>query len=242
MTTPALSISNLHFAYPDNPDVLCGVDLTIAPGERVGLIGPNGAGKTTLFHSICGVLKPTAGEISLFGKPVQPGKFHPEVGLVFQYPEDQIFSPSVRDDIAFGPLNMGLAQEEVTRRVDATMARMGLTEFAERPPHHLSGGQKRTVAIAGVQAMQPQLVIYDEPSANLDIRSRRRLINDLCESEETVLVASHDLEMILEVCERVFLLDEGRIIASGPTRRMMADSALMEAHGLERPHSLEPHG
>ena len=245
MIEQALSITDLRFSYPDNPEVLRGVQLTIAAGEHVGLIGPNGAGKTTLFHSICGVLKPTAGEIQLFGKPVQPGKFHPEVGLVFQYPDDQIFSPSVRDDIAFGPLNMGLPPDEVTRRVAETMARMEIAEFAERPPHHLSGGQKRTVAIAGVQAMHPQLVIYDEPSANLDIRSRRRLITYLQNSDETLLVSSHDLELILEVCQRVFLLDDGHIIASGPTREIMADSALMEAHGLERPHSLayhvEPH-
>lgn len=214
MSEPALSITNLRFSYPDNPEVLRGVQLEIMPGERVGLIGPNGAGKTTLFLSICGVLKPTAGEILLFGAPVQPGKFHPEVGLVFQYPDDQIFSPSVRDDIAFGLLNMGLPVDEVNQRVESTLARMNLKELADRPPHHLSGGQKRTVAIAGVQAMQPKLIIYDEPSANLDIRSRRRLINHLCSAEETSLVSSHDLELILEVCQRVFLLDEGHIIAS----------------------------
>lgn len=153
----------------------------------------------------------------------------------------RIFSPSVRDDIAFGPLNMGLPHGEVERRVDETMARMGIAEFAERPPHHLSGGQKRTVAIAGVQAMHPQLVIYDEPSANLDIRSRRRLINYLRDSTETILVSSHDLELILEVCQRVFLLDGGHIIANGPTKTIMSNSELMEAHGLERPHSLAPH-
>lgn len=241
MTDLALAISNLRFSYPDNPEVLRGVHLEIAPGEHIGLIGPNGAGKTTLFLSICGVLKPAAGNIHLFGKPVQPGKFHPEVGLVFQYPDDQIFAPSVRDDIAFGPLNMGLPQAEVQRRVDETIARMELAEFAARPPHHLSGGQKRMVAIAGVQAMHPQLVIYDEPSANLDIRARRRLINYLRDSAETLLVSSHDLELILEVCARVFLLDDGHIIASGPTQTIMANRELMEAHGLERPHSLTQH-
>ena len=238
---PALSITNLRFSYPDNPEVLRGVNLAINAGEHVGLIGPNGAGKTTLFLSICGVLKPTDGTVRLFDEPVEAGKFHPEIGLVFQYPDDQIFSPSVRDDIAFGPLNMGLPQDEVAQRVDATMARLGLTELAERPPHHLSGGQKRTVAIAGVQAMEPQFVIYDEPSANLDIRSRRRLINHLNASDETLLVSSHDLELILEVCQRVFLLDDGQIIASGATREIMSNSALMEAHGLERPHSLAHH-
>ena len=179
--------------------------------------------------------------MQLFGQTVQAGKFHPKVGLVFQYPDDQIFSPSVRDDIAFGPLNMGVPQDEVDRRVDDVLTRMEIADLAERPPHHLSGGQKRTVAIAGVQAMHPELVIYDEPSANLDIRSRRRLINYLTASPETILVSSHDLELILEVCQRVFLLDGGEIIAHGPTHEIMAQSDLMEAHGLERPHSLAFH-
>jgi cobalt/nickel transport system ATP-binding protein len=241
MAEQALTISNLRFSYPDNPEVLQGINLALADGERVGLVGPNGAGKTTLFLSICGVLKPTAGDILLYGTPVRPGTFHPDVGLVFQYPDDQIFSPSVRDDIAFGPLNMGLPAEEVDARVEATITRLQLNELADRPPHHLSGGQKRMVAIAGVQAMHPRLVIYDEPSANLDIRSRRRLINYLINSQGTTLVSSHDLELIIEVCQRVLLLDQGRIIAAGPTRDIMADSALMEAHGLERPHSLTPH-
>lgn len=241
MTNHALAITNLRFLYPEGEEVLRGIDLTIAPGERVGLIGPNGAGKTTLFLSICGVLKPAAGSVQLFGEAVQPGSFHPDVGLVFQYPDDQIFSPSVRDDVAFGPLNMGLAREEVERRVDETLAGMGIADLAERPPHHLSGGQKRMVAIAGIQVMHPRIIIYDEPSANLDIRARRRLINHLQAGTGTTLVSSHDLELVVEVCERVFVLDEGRIVAEGPTKEIMADSALMEAHGLERPHSLTPH-
>lgn len=240
-TETALAIKNLHFTYPDTPSVLRGIDLTIDAGERVGLIGPNGAGKTTLFLSMCGVLKPDSGEIDLFGQPVTPGKFHPEVGLVFQYPNDQLFSPSVRDDIAFGPFNMGLSQEQVDARTEAAMSQTGITHLADRPPHHLSGGQKRMVAIAGVRAMQPKLIIYDEPSANLDIRSRRRLIRFLQASDETILLASHDLELILEVCDRVILLDEGQIIRTGPARELMADSKLMETHGLERPHSLTPH-
>lgn len=238
---PALTIIDLRFSYPDTPEVLQGISLELQAGERVGLVGPNGAGKTTLFMTICGVLKPTLGEVSLFGQVVQAGKFHPKVGLVFQYPNDQLFSPSVRDDVAFGPLNMGLSRPEVDSRVNDVMARTGITDLAERAPHHLSGGQKRMVAIAGVQAMQPQLIIYDEPSANLDIRSRRRLISHLQTSSETTLVSSHDLELILEVCDRVILLDEGRIIADGPAKQVMGNSDLMEAHGLERPHSLAHH-
>ncbi len=237
----ALSITNLEFSYPDNPTVLHDITLNIEAGERIGLIGPNGAGKTTLFMTICGVLKPTGGEVKLFDELVTAGQFHPKVGLVFQYPSDQLFSPSVRDDIAFGPLNLGIAPTEVNQRVDDILTRTGLSQFAERPPHHLSGGQKRMVAIAGVQVMQPQLIIYDEPSANLDIRSRRKLIQFIQASSETILVSSHDLELILEVCQRVILLDGGQIVAQGDARDLMSDSQLMEAHGLERPHSLEHH-
>lgn len=236
----ALTIHDLHFAYPE-VQVLRGISLTIETGERVGLIGPNGVGKTTLFHAVCGVLKPTSGAIDLFGRTVKAGQFHPEVGLVFQYPDDQLFSPSVRDDIAFGPLNMGLSSEEVTERVDYALSLTGISEFADRAPHHLSGGQKRMVAIAGVQAMRPKLIIYDEPSANLDIRARRRLISFMSESAETLLVSSHDLELILEVCERVILLDAGEIVADGVPTQIMGDETLMDAHGLEVPHSLRPH-
>lgn len=237
----ALSITDLRFAYPDQPEVLQGLSLQIAEGERVGLIGPNGVGKTTLFHSICGILRPTGGTVEIFGQGVRAGSFHPEVGLLFQYPDDQLFLPSVYDDIAFGPRNMGLSKQQVAARVEEAMRIAGVSELAERAPHHLSGGQKRMVAVAGVQAMRPRLVLYDEPSANLDIRSRRRLICYIEESEETVLISSHDLELILELCERVILLDHGRIIADGPTRMIMGNRDLMEQHGLEKPHSLLHH-
>lgn len=235
-----LHISELHFSYPGTP-VLNGISLKIADGERVGLIGPNGAGKTTLFHSICGVLRPSAGTITLFDQPVTPGRFHPEIGLVFQYPDDQLFSPTVWDDVAFGPLNMGIPYDEVERRVQEAMETTGITDLADRAPHHLSGGQKRMVAIAGIQAMKPRLIIYDEPSANLDIRSRRRLIRFIQASAETVLVSSHDLELVLEVCDRIVLLDQGAIVADGRAIDIMTSDQLMEAHGLERPHSLRPH-
>jgi cobalt/nickel transport system ATP-binding protein len=238
---PALEVCDLAFSYPDQAHVLHGVDLRVAPGERVGLIGPNGAGKTTLFYLACGVLKPDAGAVRLFGEPVRPGGFHPQVGLVFQNPDDQLFSPSVRDDVAFGPTNMGLAPEEVAGRVREALEMTGTAALADRPPHHLSGGEKRMVSIAGVLAMRPQLVIYDEPSSNLDIRSRRRLIEFLQTSPQALLIASHDLEFVLEVCARIVLLDRARVVADGPARAILGDAALMEAHGLERPHSLVPH-
>lgn len=237
----ALTIQNLTVAYPNQPTVISELNLEINTAERVGIIGPNGAGKTTLFHTMCGVIRPQMGDVHLFDNQVVPNQFHPDIGLLFQYPDDQLFSPSVRDDIAFGPRNMGLTAEEVARRVAEAMALTGVDSLAERPPHQLSGGQKRMVAIAGIKAMQPRLIIYDEPSANLDIRSRRRLINFIKTSPETVLVSSHDLELILEVCERVVLLDNGRIIADGPAKEVMSNATLMEAHGLEKPHSLSSH-
>ena len=238
---PALVVSGLWFSYPDMPNVLQDVSLEVMPGERVGLIGPNGAGKTTFFLGICGVLKPSAGEIVVLGKRVLNGDFRPEVGLVFQNPDDQLFCPSVRDDVAFGPLNMGLPRDEVEIRVAEALSTVGGAELADRPAHHLSEGEKRMVSIASVLAMRPRLVIHDEPSANLDIRSRRRLIRLMQASKETLLIASHDLELVLEICTRVVLIDGGRIIVDGDPRQVMGDDRLMEAHGQEKPHSLVPH-
>jgi cobalt/nickel transport system ATP-binding protein len=238
---PVLTARDLSFSYPDTPSVLNDVAIEVMPGERVGLIGPNGAGKTTLFLVVCGVLKPAAGLISLLGEPVAFGKFNPRAALVFQNPDDQLFCPTVREDVAFGPQNMGLPKEEVETRVKEALATVGASRFADRPVHHLSEGEKRIVSIASVLAMRPELVMYDEPSANLDIRSRRRLIRLLQSSAETILVASHDLELILEVCQRVILIDEGKIIVEGDPRQIMGDEQLMEAHGQEKPHSLIPH-
>ena len=234
----ALSVYDLSFAYPDHLQVLKGLNFQVSVGEKVGLIGPNGAGKTSLFLSICGALSPLSGEVMIFNHPVHPGDFRPEIGLVFQNPNDQLFSLSVRDDIAFGPLNMGLSADEVEARVQEALMLTGVSELADRPPHHLSGGEKRMAAIASVLAMRPQLMLYDEPSANLDIRSRRRLIQFLQASQQTIMVSSHDLDLILEVCDRVILLDQGEIIADGSAHEVMRDASLMEAHGLEKPNSL----
>jgi cobalt/nickel transport system ATP-binding protein len=238
---PVLTVSGLWFSYPDDQSTLKDIAFEVMPGQRVGLIGPNGAGKTTLFLVICGMLKPSAGAISLLGRPVAFGKFNPQAALVFQNPDDQLFCPSVREDVAFGLQNMGLPKEEVGVRVAEALSTVGASRLAERPVHHLSEGEKRIVSIASVLAMRPELVMYDEPSANLDIRSRRRLIRLLESSTETILVASHDLELILEVCQRVILIDEGRIVADGIPREIMGNQQLMEAHGQEKPHSLIPH-
>ena len=238
---PVITVSNLWFSYPERPNVLRDVSLAVLPGERVGLIGPNGSGKTTLFLQVSGILKPSAGKIVVFGMPVVNGDFRSDMGLVLQNPDDQLFCPSVRDDVAFGPRNMGLSEDEIDARVTEALSIVDALELADRPPHHLSEGEKRMVAIAGVLAMRPRLLIYDEPSANLDIRSRRRLIRLLHASTETILIASHDLELVLEVCQRVVLIDDGRIIADGNPRDVMGNDRLMEAHGQEKPHSLLPH-
>ena len=233
-----LIIEDLSFFYDDGRLIWQNIDLTIYPGERVGLIGPNGAGKTTLFLAICGILTPTAGKIILLDKPIQVGKFRPEIGLVFQNPDDQLFCTTVKDDIAFGPENMGFSPQEIDARVQQALGIAGVEHLVDRVPHQLSGGEKCMVAIAAIFAMQPQLILYDEPSANLDLRSRRRLIEFLQKSPETFMISCHDLELVLEVCDRVLLLDGGKIIADGKPQEVMADDKLMESHSLEKPHSL----
>jgi len=237
----AVTAQNLTFHYPGREPILKGVSLDIHDGQRVGIIGHNGCGKTTLFMLLCGVLTPSDGHIQLLGKPVEPGQFRPDVGMLFQDPDDQLFSPTVREDIGFGPQNMGLDENSVTEQVNQALQMTGMDPLAERAPHHLSGGEKQMVAIAGILAMQPKVVLYDEPTASLDLRTRRRLISFLQRSSETLLISSHDLEFILDVCDRILLIDNGQIIADGDPLDIMGDQALMEAHGLEKPHSLIPH-
>lgn len=237
---PVLAVAALSFAYPGHGPVLQAVSLTVQAGERVGIVGPNGAGKTTFFLLLCGMLSPATGTIMLSGTPVKPGTFRPEIGMVFQHPDDQLFCASVWEDVAFGPQNLGLSPDEVSSRVAAALALTGMQDLARRPPHHLSGGEKRMVAIAGVLAMQPRLVIYDEPSVYLDMRARRRLIQFLQSTPETFLLAAHDLDFILEVCQRVVVFDAGQIVADGPAHVILADAALLAAHGLECPARLQP--
>lgn len=237
----AIALHHVAFSYPETPGILHDITLAIRERERVGLIGHNGCGKTTLFMLICGMLQPSTGIITLFDQPVQPNQFYPEVGFLFQDPEDQLFSPSVWDDVAFGPQNLGLSDAEVTVRVETALEFTGTAPLAHRPPHHLSGGEKQMVAIAGLLAMCPRVLLYDEPTASLDLRTRRRLIQFLRRADETLLIASHDLEFLLEVCDRVVLIDEGRVIADGLAAEIMGNQGLMEAHGLEKPHSLIPH-
>ena len=236
--TKAISLSNLCFSYEQERSILTDINLEIASGENVGLIGANGAGKTSLFLAVCGILKPTYGEIKLFDRRIQTGEFNPEIGLVFQNPDDQLFCPTVRDDIAFGLENIGLPPQEVSARIDSALSLTGVKHLIDRISYQLSGGEKCMVAIAAVLAMQPQIVLYDEPSANLDLRSRRRLIQFLNSSHETTIISSHDLELIIEVCDRVVMLNQGRIAADGTPEEIMSDANLMLANGLEVPHSL----
>ena len=238
LKTKAISLNNLCFSYGQERSILTDINLEISAGETVGLIGANGAGKTSLFLTICGILRPTYGEIKLFNRPIQAGQFNPEIGLVFQNPDDQLFCPTVRDDVAFGLENIERPPEEIETRVNAALSLTGVTHLAERISHQLSGGEKCMVAIATVLAMLPQVVLYDEPSANLDLRARRRLIKFLQSSHETIIVSSHDLELIIEVCDRVIMLSQGRIVADGTPQKIMSNLGLMEVNGLEVPHSL----
>ena len=238
-TTPFLKVNNLSFAYDPHSPILRTINFSLAQGEKVGIIGGNGAGKTTLFLSICGILRPTAGEIHLLGKHIKTGQFYPEVGFIFQNPDDQLFCPTVREDITFGLENLGLEITEIDRRTTEAMELTGITALAERMPQHLSGGEKCMVAIAAILAMYPRIVLYDEPNANLDLRSRRRLISFLQNSSQTIMLSSHDLEMILEVCNRVIVLNQGQIVADGLPKNIMANWQLMEENGLEVPNSLK---
>jgi len=235
----AVRICRLSYTYPGQAPILERINLAIGAGEKVGLIGPNGAGKTTLFLLITGILNSASGQVSVYDQPVKPGTFNPRVGMIFQHTADQLINPTVREDIAFGPQNMGLDEEEIKRRITGSVDLAGIQHLLDRPPHHLSAGEQRLVALCGILAMEPCLLIMDEPTSDLDIRYRRRLIKILeGMKDKTLLIASHDLEFILETCSRVILLEGGAICSDGNPKEVMADKDLMEKHGLEVPHSL----
>lgn len=241
----AIEVQGLSYAYSGGHVALDGVTFAVAEGESVGVVGPNGAGKTSLFLCLTGVLPPRAGEVRVAGldvrDPAQRRRLPRHVGIVFQNSDDQLFSATVLDDVAFGPLNLGLAPDEARARVAEALGRVGMGGQEERVPYHLSGGEKRRVALAGVLAMRPEVLLLDEPSMFLDPRGRRELIALLGTLGGTRLIASHDLEMILQACGRVLVLDRGRVVADGEARAVLADAALMEAHGLEVPWSLRRH-
>jgi cobalt/nickel transport system ATP-binding protein len=237
---PVVTIRDLRFAYHDGREVLHGVDLVVGAGEKVALVGPNGAGKSTLMLHLNGILggKAALSSVTVLGQRLTPenlGGIRASVGLVFQDPDDQLFSPTVFEDVAFGPLHMGLQEDEVRRRVDRALAQVGMTDFEGRVSHHLSIGEKKRVAIATVLSMQPEILVLDEPSAGLDPRARRNLINLLREMPQTILASTHDMRLVVELFPRMVIMDGGWIIADGSTAHLLEDEALLEAHGLERP-------
>jgi cobalt/nickel transport system ATP-binding protein len=240
---PSLLVEDVAFAYPDGHQALFGVDLRLERGERVALLGPNGAGKTTLVLHLNGILRAGRGGVSVAGLPVGKAtlrEIRRRVGVVFQDPDDQLFMPSVAEDVAFGPRNLGLPEPEVAARVAAALEQVGMAEFADRPPHHLSFGQRRRVAVATVLSMDPEILVLDEPSSNLDPAGRRELAEVLQALPVTLLMVTHDLPYALQLCPRSVVLDGGTVVADGPTRELLADTDLLTAHRLELPYGFDP--
>jgi cobalt/nickel transport system ATP-binding protein len=237
-----VEIRGVEFAYPDGKRALEGVDLEIEAGERVAILGPNGGGKTTLALHLNGILEPHAGSISIGGLPVVEQNFleiRRTVGLVFQDPNDQLFMPRVREDVAFGPANLGISGEELEKRVDAALDVVAGTEFADRPPHHLSGGEKRRAALATVLAMAPDVLVLDEPSSGLDPAGRRDLIATLASLPMTQVIITHDLPLALELCSRSVIMNQGRVVADDATSKLLSDDDLLAANKLEPPYSFD---
>jgi cobalt/nickel transport system ATP-binding protein len=241
----AVEVQDLHFRYGDGTPALAGVSLSVGEGERVGLVGPNGAGKSTLLLHLNGLLPetwPGEGTVVVNGIRLRPDtvtRVRRAVGLLFQDPNDQLFCPTVYEDVAFGPEQLGLERGEVGQRVERALATVGLAGFEERAPHHLSIGEKRRVCLAGVLACDPSVLVLDEPTGSLDPKGRRELRELLRRVPITMLIATHDLELIVELCSRVIVLDGGKVVASGPTLELLADEELMLRHSLERPHALQ---
>jgi cobalt transport protein ATP-binding subunit len=230
-----IEVKELHFSYPDGHQALRGVNLYISPGEKVALVGPNGAGKSTLMLHLNGILH-DRGEVFVCGKPVGKetiGEIRASVGLVFQDPDDQLFSPTVFDDVAFGPIYMGMPEGEVRRSVDDALQAVDMEGFKSRVSHHLSNGEKKRVAIATVLAMDPEILVLDEPTSGLDPRSRRGLINLLRDLPQTMLVSTHDIHMVSDLFERTIVIDGGEIVFDGPTKDLISNVPLLETHGLE---------
>ena len=237
--TAALLVEHLAYAYPDGHQALFGVNLRVQPGERVALLGPNGAGKTTFVMHLNGVISGGSGRIEVAGLPVDKAnlkEIRRRVGVVFQDPDDQLFMPTARQDVAFGPANFGLRGAELDERVRWALDAVGMGDFADRSPLHLSGGQRRRVALATVLACDPEILVLDEPSANLEPVARRELAEVLLGLDRTMLMVTHDLPYALQLCTRSVVIDNGVVVADGPTREILADTELLAAHRLELPY------
>jgi cobalt/nickel transport system ATP-binding protein len=233
----SIEVDHLSYSYPDGHPALRDVSLHLSPGEKVALVGPNGAGKSTLILHLNGILL-GEGSVRVCGLTLEPknlGRIRAAVGLVFQNPEDQLFSPTVFDDVAFGPLYQGHPPAEVEQRVASALNAVQMSDYSLRVSHHLSTGEKKRIAIATVLSMEPEVLVLDEPTAGLDPRARRTLINLLHDLPMTMLVSSHDLAMARELLPRMIIMDEGKIVADGETRDLLMNIQLLEAHGLEKP-------
>jgi len=242
MSHHIVETQELSFTYPDGKKALDGVSLRIAHGESVALVGANGAGKSTLLLHLTGCLVPTAGTVRVGDLPLTRSTLaavRRAIGMVFQDPDDQLFMPTAFEDVAFGPANLGLPKEEIAARVAKALEKVGAAHLAGRPPYRLSLGEKRRVALASVLSMSPDILILDEPTANLDPRGRRKLAALLAEFEHTRIIATHDLDLALDLCERTIILSDGRIAADGKSAELLRDGALLERFGLELPQRLQ---
>ncbi len=240
----AINVEDVYFTYPDGHDVLRGVSCRLRQGEKVALIGPNGAGKSTFMSLLNGVELPSRGRVSVSGMDVKKDTLtavRRKVGIVFQDPDDQLFCPTVFDDVAFGPLNLGLPPNEIHARVTESLALVGLTGFEARSSFHLSFGERKRLALAAVLSYQPDILVFDEPSTNMDPLNRRRLISWLQSSERTMLLCTHDLDIALDVCSRCIVLVDGVVVADGPSKEILYDRKLLEANNLELPLALMTH-
>lgn len=238
MTAPAIRVSGLHYAYPGGHEALGGIDLEVAAGERVALLGPNGAGKTTLMLHLNGVLTALQGSVEIGGTMLSRNTLRDirrRVGLVFQDPDDQLFMPTLAQDVAFGPANFGIRGAELEARVARALEVVSMTELAARSPAHMSGGQRRRAALATVLACEPEVLVLDEPSANLDPVARRELAETLSGLDATMVIVTHDLPYAAQLCQRAVIMDHGVIVADGDVRDILADTELLSRHRLELP-------
>ena len=242
MSHHLVEVKDLQYSYPDGTSVLRGVSFRITHGEAVAIIGANGAGKSTLLLQLNGCLLPQAGTVRIGDFPLTKDTLpyvRRTVGMVFQDPDDQLFMPIVHDDVAFGPLNLGLPPEEVEERVRSALATVGALHLQDRPPYRLSGGEKRAVAIASVLSMSPNILVMDEPTSYLDPQTRRHLIELLKTFKHTLIIATHDLDLVLDLCSRTIILQNGQVAADGPALDILQNGELLEASGLEKPLSLQ---
>lgn len=238
-----LQLDDVRFSYPDGTEVLKGLSLSVAKGETVAVLGPNGAGKTTLLLQLIRILHPASGSITVDGVHLTEEtarEVRRRIGMVFQDPDDQLFMPTVREDVAFGPANFGRQGDELEEIVDRALEQVGMSGSKNRAPHHLSGGERRRVALATVLAMSPSLLVLDEPSSNLDPAGRRELAGVLSGLDTTLIMVTHDLPYALELCERTVIIDDGAVVADGNTADVLGDESLLAAHRLELPYGFDP--